>query len=66
MESTAKRFSNSVIIIQPLQVRKWRKEKQLLKKKENSNPKAVTVHSGKRLENSDSEQEIYNWIVEQI
>lgn len=40
-------------------------KRRIAEKKESSNSKAVTVHSGKNLENSDLEQEIYSWIVQQ-
>lgn len=51
--------------MQASQIRKWKKEESRLRLKSNINPNANSVHAGRKVDNRDFEQLIYDWIVKQ-
>lgn len=65
VKAAAKQFLTATSNIQPCQIRKWRKEKNLLQKKNEEYHKYFSLCSGDNNENQDLEKMIYTSIVQQ-
>ena len=51
--------------VQPSQIRRWRKNYQKIKEFAEKSPKRVTVHAGRKLENTNLENMVFDWIMGQ-
>ena len=60
VRKTARKFK-----VQPSQIRRWRRDLQKIKEKNDESPKKLTVNSGRKVQNEDLEKNLYDWVVEQ-
>ena len=51
--------------VQPSQIRRWRKNYQIIKEFAEKSPKRVTIHPGRKLDNPNLENMVFDWIMEQ-
>lgn len=65
IKATTNFFSNRSSKVQPSQICMCRKEQTLLRQKQDLNPKAFSVHVGRKNKNENLEKALYDWIVHQ-
>lgn len=65
IKHTARHFSTRDTTYQPSQIRKWLREKTKLELKAKSNPKALSLHEGRNVENESLEMDVFDWILAQ-